>query len=69
MVLGRATTLPKFNPTNDPRVDTIKGNVENLIKYMETLTETDGVDGRCASLAITNFEQGAMWAVKSLFVK
>ena len=59
-----ATTLPEFNPTHDDRVASIKGKVEDLISEVRALES----DPRCKSLAITNFEQGAMWAVKSLFV-
>jgi hypothetical protein len=61
-----ATTLPGFNPTKDPRVDIIKSQTEALIAYMRGL---EGIsDDRCRSIAITGYEQAAMWAVKSLFV-
>jgi len=60
-----ATTLPKFNPSGDERVAVIKGKTEEILDYLNRL---EGVDGRCKSLALTNYEQAAMWAVKSLFV-
>ena len=60
------TTLPEFNPTGDDRVAKIKTLTEELIKYVEGL---EGVDGRCKAVALTNYEQAAMWAVKSCFVK
>lgn len=57
------TTLPDFNPSGDDRVRLIKVQVENLFKFMrENLP-----DNRERSIAFTNIEQGAMWAVKSLF--
>lgn len=64
--MAEATTLPGFNPTKDPREDMIKGKTEEILAYLRTL---DDVDPRCRSLAITNYEQASMWAVKSLFVK
>jgi hypothetical protein len=60
------TTLPKFNPSKDERIDEIKSRTEALLDYLKSL---EGVDGRCVSLALTNYEQAAMWAVKSLSVK
>jgi hypothetical protein len=62
-----------FNPSNNLDVDTIKAKAADLIDYVERLRfqETfqndrqSGEIGRCKSLAITNFEQGAMWAVKA----
>jgi hypothetical protein len=64
-VSDTATTIPSFNPSKDPRVDDINAKTEELL----TLVRSLGGDARCKSLAITNYEQAAMWAVKSLFVK
>jgi hypothetical protein len=59
-----ATTLPNFNPSGDDRVSQIKAKTEELMKYLR-----DNVpDNRCRSIAITNYEQAAMWAVKANFV-
>lgn len=66
-----ASTLPKFNPGNNPVVDGIKSRVEDgiksrvedLIPYLREAVP----DNRERSLAITNIEQGAMWAVKANF--
>ena len=58
-----ASTLPKFNPTNDERVAKIKSMTEEIFAYLrESVPEN-----RCRSLAITNYEQAAMWAVKACF--
>lgn len=61
-----ATTIPDFNPTGDDRVSKIKAMTEDLLKYVSSL---ENVDGRCIAIALTNYEQAAMWAVKSCFVK
>ena len=60
-----ATTIPDFNPSGDTRVQEIKAKTEELLNYVSEF----GGDERCKALALTNYEQAAMWAVKSLFVK
>lgn len=58
-----ASTIPSFNPTNNPHVAEIKRMTEELMAYLR-----DNVpDNRCRSIAITNYEQAAMWAVKANF--
>lgn len=57
------TTLPQFNPSGKAEVDEIKRRTEELIRYI-----TENVpDGRRRSIALTNYEQAAMWAVKACF--
>jgi hypothetical protein len=51
-----------FNPSNNPDVHYIKTTVSELIDFMLEY----GKDGRCSSIAVTEFESAAMWAVKSL---
>lgn len=63
--MSNPTTLPDFNPTADPRVTSIKTKTQEL---MDLVQKFEG-DGRCKSIAVTNYEQAAMWAVKSLFVE
>lgn len=64
----QSPTFSDFNPTKDDRVDWIKGNTDELIKYVRNVSAASGPEGkRRAALAVTNFEQGAMWAVKALF--
>lgn len=59
----RETTLPEFNPSNNQQVADIKSMTETLMQYLR-----DNVpDNRCRSLALTNYEQAAMWAVKANF--
>jgi hypothetical protein len=64
----QSPTFKDFNPTNDPRVGIIKGQADDLIRYVREKTEAGGPEAqRRAAVAVTNFEQGAMWAVKALF--
>jgi len=63
----QSQTLADFNPSGDERVTRIKSAADALIKMVRTMTAVDGPETkRRAALAITNFEQGAMWAVKAL---
>ena len=54
-----------FNPSGDADVDRIKELSSQLIDIIEQC----GKDERCTSLAQTAFEEGAMWAVKSITKK
>lgn len=59
-----ASTLPDFNPSGSEVVTGIKSRTEDLMKYLrENVPES-----RERSIAITNLEQAAMWAVKANFV-
>ena len=51
-----------FNPSGDQTVDAIKRKAAELID----LIGDSGKDERCTALAQTAFEDGAMWAVKSV---
>jgi hypothetical protein len=57
------STNPSFNPSGDERVAKIKALTEEIFKYLRENVP----DNRCRSLAITNYEQAAMWAVKANF--
>lgn len=58
-----ASTIPSFNPSQNQHVAEIKRMTEELMAYLR-----DNVpDNRCRSIAITNYEQAAMWAVKANF--
>lgn len=61
--MANETTLPEFNPSNSPVVDGIKQRTEDLMQYLRENVP----DNRCRSLALTNYEQAAMWAVKANF--
>lgn len=56
-------THKDFNPSGKVVVDNIKEHTDNLIDYLK-----DNVpDNRSRSIAITNFQQAAMWAVRANF--
>lgn len=58
-----ASTLPDFNPSGKSEVDNIKSMTEAILLYLK-----DNVpDNRERSIAMTNYEQAAMWAVKANF--
>ncbi len=62
-------TRVSFNPTEDERLTYIKSRTDELIAYVkDAAIHANTEDGhRRAALAATNYEQAAMWAVKSLF--
>jgi hypothetical protein len=63
MAEKESPTLREFNPTSNPVVDEIKARTDEVMAYIR-----DNVpEGRRRSLALTNYEQAAMWAVKSVF--
>ena len=51
-----------FNPAGNPQVAEIKAAAADLIDMVGAY----GCDERTAALAKTAFEDGAMWAVKSI---
>lgn len=63
MADSEATTIPSFNPSNNEVVAGIKERTEDLMDYIRTHVP----ENRCRSIAITNYEQAAMWAVKANF--
>lgn len=60
----KVTTLPGFNPSGSEVVAEIKRRTEELIEYIEQNVPSN----RQRSVALTNYEQAAMWAVKANFV-
>lgn len=59
----KETTIPAFNPSGSDAVAGIKERTEELMQFIR-----DNVpDNRCRSIALTNYEQAAMWAVKANF--
>ena len=60
----KVTTLPGFNPSGSEVVAEIKRLTEMLIYYIEQKVPNN----RQRSIALTNYEQAAMWAVKANFV-
>lgn len=57
------STLPEFNPSGSDVVAEIKKRTDELMAYLRANVP----DNRCRSIAITNYEQAAMWAVKANF--
>lgn len=62
MSLGKDRVRAGFNPSGDPRVESIKSLSAQLIDICEDLKASDP---RLASLAQTAYEEAAMWAVKA----
>ena len=62
----KSPTFHSFNPSEDARVTDIKTKVDDLIRYVEGLDVPEAGKRRIA-LAVTDFEEGSMWAVKALF--
>jgi len=62
MTEGEYLVGTSFNPSCDPAVDKLKQQAADLIDAVKLY----GKDGRCTALAVTAFEEGAMWAVKSV---
>lgn len=58
-----ATTIPSFNPSGSDVVAGIKDRTEALLDYLRENVPAN----RERSLAVTNYEQAAMWAVKANF--
>ena len=58
-----ASTLPDFNPSGSQVVDAVKAQTEALMQFIKDNVPSN----RERAIAITNIEQGAMWAVKANF--
>jgi hypothetical protein len=62
-----------FNPSNNPLVDEIKSKSAELIDLCNKMTADAhnnhhadrGEIARCCALAMTHYEDAAMWAVKA----
>lgn len=57
------TTIPSFNPSGSDVVAEIKRRTEELLQYVQDHVPAN----RERSIALTNYEQAAMWAVKANF--
>jgi hypothetical protein len=56
-----------FNPSSNSRVDTIKAAAASLIDELAPIAaDRDHPGARCASIAMTEIESAAMWAVKAV---
>lgn len=61
--MNKPSTLPAFNPSGSDVVAEIKRRTEELLEYLDANVPAN----RERAIAITNFEQAAMWAVKANF--
>jgi hypothetical protein len=68
MSLGSDRVREGFNPSNDNLVDKIKRYTADLIDLCnaENDKHDDPEKGRLLSLAMTHYEDAAMWAVKAV---
>jgi len=62
--MSNETTIPSFNPSGKDEVAAIKDMTEALMEYIRANVP----ENRQRSIALTNYEQAAMWAVKANFV-
>lgn len=62
--MSNETTIPSFNPSGSEVVAEIKARTESLMEFLRASVP----DNRQRSIALTNYEQAAMWAVKANFV-
>lgn len=61
--MSAETTLQNSNPSDFSVVDGVKSRTEDLMNFIRENVK----DNRCRSIALTNYEQAAMWAVKANF--
>ncbi len=67
MTLGEYRVGISFNPSNNAEVDKIKRAAAVCIDLCHTETDTgDPEVKRLLALAMTHFEDAAMWAVKAV---
>lgn len=59
----KASTIPSFNPSGSEVVAEVKRLTEQLLDYVRENVPSN----RERSIAVTNYEQAAMWAVKANF--
>jgi len=64
--LGQLRVRAFFNPSKDQRVQDIKETTAQLIDWCKDMQEKDNPEkSRAAALAMTSYEEAAMWAVKA----
>lgn len=63
---ARSIANVSFNPSANPEVDEIKMLFARLVTILEPVQAARGEGGRLASIAITQFEGAAMFAVKAV---
>jgi hypothetical protein len=64
------TDVKGYSPLSDEKkelANVCKEIEERMLRYLDTLGRTPGVDGGMLDLARFNVQQGCMWAVRSIF--
>lgn len=61
--MSNESTIPSFNPSGSEIVAETKRMTDELMEFIRVNVP----DNRCRSIALTNYEQAAMWAVKANF--
>lgn len=66
--MSDSATFAKFNPTNNPDVAAIKAKTDELIDIARSIGNENATPDckRRVAIAITNYEQAAMWLVKAV---
>ena len=63
--LGETRVRIEFNPAKNSEVDQLKQKSAELINIVSASETKNGEHARLKALAMTAFEEGAMWAVKA----
>ena len=63
--LGEVRVRTEFNASGSTTVDKIKGRTAELIDYVNSIPAENGEQKRLVALALTAYEEAAMWAVKA----
>jgi len=65
MSLGEDRVRVKFNPSDNSLVSQIKQQTASLIDLCASQSDVRGESARLWALAMTHYEDAAMWAVKA----
>lgn len=63
--LGELRVRTEFNPSLSDTVSVLKQKTAELINLVDSLPAVGGETGRLKALAMTAYEEAAMWAVKA----
>ena len=68
--MGQVTEVKGYIEQSDEKkyfANECKEIEERMLRYLDRLQATPGIDARSLALARTNVQQGCMWAVRSIF--
>jgi len=63
--LGEIRVRVDFNQSGNTAVNVIKARTAELIDYVNSIPAENGEQKRLVALALTAYEEAAMWAVKA----